>query len=409
MPRASRQFPAVVAVTVGVLLLGWWFKAHCYVDGAWDAGEQYVTGCYTDVIPFWGARDVAAGLLPYLQTPLEYPVLTGAQIWLSGAVIRLLFGAGGDTFAFLALTSLLNGLLVVGTLVWLWRLGLPDQRLLSWVAAPPLVLYLGHNWDPLAIFLLVSAIGFHTQGRNLASGIAAGLGTAAKLFPGLVLPLIAWTLLRARDRRALLLLVGGAVGAWAVVNLPVAAAAPAGWWEFYAFSGERAGTFAALWTVADQQFGIATAIPTRNLLALLAFSTGAAVIAWSGRRRYAGREWMLLTPVLAWFLLTNKVYSPQFDLWLVPLLVLTLPRLWPFLAFLAADALVYATEFWHLAERSGVTPSAPYGVLATASLLRTAVLLWIIVDCLRGPAPQVPADGPPDEPDRAAVLAQHAA
>ncbi|WP_447497657.1 hypothetical protein, partial [Clostridioides difficile] len=71
------------------------------------------------------------------------------------------------------------------------------------------------------------------------------------------------------------------------------------------------------------------------LYAALAFALGGAAIIGFGWRRHHARLWLLFTPLLAWFMLTNKVYSPQFDLWLWPMLVMTAPRLWPVALFAA--------------------------------------------------------------------------
>ncbi len=77
-----------LALAIGA---GWLFKGHC-VPGGWTDAEQYTTGCYNDVMPFWHGREVAEGKVPYFQARMEYPVLTGAQIWVEGGAARLLFG-----------------------------------------------------------------------------------------------------------------------------------------------------------------------------------------------------------------------------------------------------------------------------------------------------------------------------
>src|SRR5260370_31058411 len=44
---------------------------------------------------------------------------------------------------------------------------------------------------------------------------------------------------------------------------------------------------------------------------------------------------------LAAFLMTNKVWSPQYVIWLVPLAVLARPRLWPYLLWQLAEGGYY--------------------------------------------------------------------
>jgi uncharacterized membrane protein len=52
--------------------------------------------------------------------------------------------------------------------------------------------------------------------------------------------------------------------------------------------------------------------------------------------------------VVAAFLLTNKVWSPQFSLWLVPLAVLALPHRRILLAWMTVDALVWVPRMYYL-------------------------------------------------------------
>jgi uncharacterized membrane protein len=59
--------------------------------------------------------------------------------------------------------------------------------------------------------------------------------------------------------------------------------------------------------------------------------------------------------VVAAFLVTNKVWSPQFSLWLVPLAVLALPHRRLLLVWMTIDALVWVPRMYYLysvADRS---------------------------------------------------------
>ena len=53
----------------------------------------------------------------------------------------------------------------------------------------------------------------------------------------------------------------------------------------------------------------------------------------------------VLSMVLAGFLMTNKVWSPQYVVWLVPLAVLARPRLWPYLLWQLAEV-AYFFGIW---------------------------------------------------------------
>lgn len=373
--------------------LGWLFKAHC-TPGGWTNAEQYSTGCYNDAIPFWTSREVDKGKIPYFQTRMEYPVLTGAAIWIEGSAARLLFGRHANATHFLGIATFVNALLA-GLVLWLFlKAGMDHRRLWMWALAPPLILYVGHNWDMVAVALAVGAMLLARRNRLVQAAAMAGLGTAAKLWPVLMLPLLGLGALFERKRSGTQrflrasALSAAAIGAWAVVNLPVAAFAYENWSEFYRFSEERGGTAAATWNVLVNMSWWFTWSQDQNRLATILFTLGASAIVGLGWRRHRDQLWVLFTPVLAWFLLTNKVYSPQFDLWLYPMLLLTAPRLWPVGLFLLGDVAAYLGEFWYFAGTEGGWPSAQFRDVAFAAVLRGMVLIWLIIDAVRHDPPE---------------------
>ena len=372
-------------------LIGWGFKAHC--GAGWTGAEQYTTGCYSDAVPFWGLRGLAAGQVPYFQARMEYPVLTGALIWFEALVARVIGGRGADAADFLNAVTLGNAILAFVVLEFFRNAGIGLRRQYGWALAPPLVLYLGHNWDLLAVTFAVAALLAAWRAESVKATALAALGGAAKLFPILMLPLLGLGALTHAGRSwpkriaGAALLVAVAVGAWGAVNLPVAALAFENWREFYAFSGERAGTAASIWELLAQFGWWATDIPTRNFWSFVLFAGGAATIVAVGWRRHGARPWLLFMPVLAWFLLTNKVYSPQFDLWLWPMIVLTGTRVRAMALFLLGDLAAYFAEFWMFAGLENAWPSATQPDILAAAIVRGAAMLWLIHGAVRDPAP----------------------
>lgn len=391
-------------------LAGLVFKLHC--GAYWIGAEQYTTGCYSDAVPFWGLRGVAAGQVPYWEARMEYPFLTGALIWVEGLVARLLGLGRPDAADFLTAVWLGNIGFAYLILRMMRRAGVGRVRQYAWALAPPLVLYLAHNWDLLAAAFAVAAVLAAHRANDVRATALAALGGAAKLFPLLLLPLLGLGALFRRGRAVganvtrAALLVAVALAAWGAVNLPVAATAFTNWSEFYAFSSQRSGTAASVWELANTFGWYPTDIPARNRLALIAFAVGAIAIVLAGWRRHGRHPWVLFTPMLAWFLLTNKVWSPQFDLWLWPLLVLTGTRARPLALFLLGDLLAYFAEFWLFAGLEGAWPSATQVDVATAAAVRGVAILWIIWAAVRDPAPTwivrvtPPRSAAPRVPDR---------
>lgn len=388
-------------------LLGWGFKAHC--GAGWSGSEQYITGCYSDAVPFWGLRGVSAGQVPYVEARMEYPVLTGALIWIEGLVARVIGGRGADAADFLNAVTLGNALLAFIVLEFIRSAGAGIRRQYAWALAPPLVLYLGHNWDLLAVTFAVAALLAARRGAERKATALAALGGAAKLFPVLMLPLLGLgALFRAgsgwpRRVGAAAVLVVVAVAAWGIVNLPVAALAFENWREFYAFSSERSGTAASVWELMAQFGWWTTDIPTRNFWSFVLFAGGAATIVAMGWRKHGARPWLLFMPVLAWFLLTNKVYSPQFDVWLWPMIVLTGTRVRAMALFLLGDLLAYFAEFWLFAGMEAAWPSATQSDILAAAIVRGVAMLWLIHGAVRDDAPAwtlIPPRAAPPPEDR---------
>ena len=76
-----------------------------------------------------------------------------------------------------------------------------------------------------------------------------------------------------------------------------------------------------------------------------------ALVCWSKcRRDPAFPRWTLGFPLLVVLPATNKVYSPQYGLWLLPWFALVVPGLRRFVAFEVADVAVFVTRFWFFGD-----------------------------------------------------------
>ncbi|CAM5409409.1 Putative membrane protein OS=Streptomyces griseomycini OX=66895 GN=FHS37_001946 PE=3 SV=1 [Streptomyces griseomycini] len=216
--------------------------------------------------------------------------------------------------------------------------------------APASALTATINWDLLAVALTAAAMLMWARGRSLAFGVLLGLATAAKLYPMLLLgPLLVlcWRAGRWREYgRAL----GGAVVAWAVVNVPVMLFAFDGWSKFYTFSQERGVDFGSFWLIMAQNSSDPLSTDTVNTLAtllMLLCCAGIAALALTAPRRPRFAQLAFL--VVAAFILTNKVYSPQYVLWLVPLAALARPKWRDFLVWQACEVAYFLGIWMYLA------------------------------------------------------------
>jgi hypothetical protein len=97
-------------------------------------------------------------------------------------------------------------------------------------------------------------------------------------------------------------------------------------------------------------------------------------------------RWTLGFPILVLFLLTNKVYSPQFSLWLLPWFALAFPNLGWFVAFEIADVVVFVTRFSWFGTYVGIDDGfagLPLGLFEIAVGVRAAILVLCVIGWIR--------------------------
>jgi len=357
LARLRRLPPGPVLIGLSVLgvLLGLRQKLPCNNGHPKpDVGWTHV--CYSDVLALYGGRGLGNGSWPYVQnTTVEYPVLIGLSMALIGLPIHALavrgsldgiahalgFATVDQGVIFFWETAVVHGLLVVGTTAMLLRLrrDRPGDVLL-WAVGPSVLLAFTVNWDMLAVAPAIGALLAWSRGRVVLAGVLIGVGTAAKLFPVLFLLPLVVLCLRHRTVAARLVaarLVGAAAVTWLVLNLPVALANRAGWWTPYRFSTERWIDWGTLYYLTDHLtpplgwhdavWPFIGSVPHLNRTSLVVFLLACAgitalILLAPRPPRVAAMAFL----VVAAFLLTNKVWSQQFVLWLVPLAVLARPR-----------------------------------------------------------------------------------
>jgi uncharacterized membrane protein len=325
---------------------------------------------YSDVIAFYAADNP----VPYLQRDIEYPVLTGVTLWVTG------FMPGGNKGYFLANALILSAALL-GCLAYLARLG-PSVRLAHFALAPGLAFYSVLNWDALGLVGLVAAAYYLRRQRWGWAGASLAWGTSAKLFPVFVLPVL-WAHIAHRsdvlsrpEKPAALVqrlfspaarrFLTSFVVVMLVLNLPVAILTPRGWSYFLWFQAGRTSNLDSIWQhlppIPDQ---------AQSLLFALVVLGGLVRLTLGVLRNDRWEVAALLSLLL--FLLVTKVYSPQYDLWLLPLLALVAcpDGLW--LSFVVADAVYYWAIFFFYYVYAGGASSVD---LDTAGMLVGAAV-WV--------------------------------
>ena len=396
--RLMTPLRVMLIIAVVFLALGYSTKAACLQTTGggsadqrvanWDNNRAYYQLCYSDTVPLYTAELLNQGKFPYksswIETDgsgesritydgqiavryMEYPVLTGLYQYVSMALAKtysavtravsipvvaevvMFFNIAAFGLALAWLATVWATAMLAGRRVW-------DAAL---VAASPLVIFqIFTNFDALATAFAVGALLAWARRRPVLAGALIGLGVAAKLYPLLLLVPLALLGVRTGRWREVARTAATAFVTWLLVNLPVMVLFPRGWSEFFRLNTRRGDDMDSLYNVVksftgwrgfDTGLGFWQPPTVLNAVTAVLFAScciAIGVIALTARQR--PRLAQLAFLVVAAFLLTNKVWSPQFSLWLVPLAVLALPHRRILLAWMTIDALVWVPRMLYL-------------------------------------------------------------
>lgn len=374
-----------------------------------NGGNQYLPGmCYSDIGVLYYWRGLKDGLIPILQTDLEYPVLTAALMEFSRRIVMFLGGQSAPDLSseqvahasslFVGVNTVLLFILMA-VLIWSQlQLSRPWDALM--IAISPAIWTTGLiNWDALVLALTGLAILAWARKAPLWAGIWIGLGIAAKLYPVLLLVPLTILCLRTNRIRPLLWTYLGTAGSWLLVNLPVYLAAPEGWLNFWTFNADRGADLGSFWYALTL---LKIEVPAVSSVVSVLMVLGTAVICilmMVTPRRPRLAQGIFL--VVAWFLILNKVYSPQYVLWLLPLLVLARPRWFDWLVFSFAETLYFAAV-WAYLDGKLANGAGEDRIYVLTILIRVGVQLWLcarVIKDMFDPSRDIVRAGGLDDPD----------
>lgn len=412
------------------MALGWATKSPCLQSvgtgppdqrvANWQGQRAYYELCYSDTVPLYTAELLNRGKFPYKsswietgsggqpQTQydgkpavryMEYPVLTGVYQYLAMALAKTYTAAArAASFPVVAEVVMFFNFAALGlALAWLatvWATAVLAGRRIwdaALVAGSPLLIFqIFTNFDALATALAMGGLLAWARRRPALAGVLIGLGVAAKLYPALLLLAIVLLAIRTDRVADAARAVVAAVGAWFVVNLPVLMLFPRGWSEFFRLNSRRGDDMDSIYNVVKSFTGWSGFDPgtgfwepplvlnTVVAVAFLSCCAGVAYIALTAPRR--PRLAQLTFLIVAAFLLVNKVWSPQFSLWLVPLAVLALPHRRVLLAWMTIDALVWVPRMYYLyGEQNMGLPEQWFTATVIVRDLAVVVLMILVI------------------------------
>lgn len=361
---------------------------------------------------FWALK-LLDGQVPYRDFEVEYPPLV-----LLTFVIPALFSHNLTVYTWLfAAETLAMGLVAMVLVAALAsRLGISVKKALIiytlvLLAIGPLII---GRYDLLPAVFAIAALYFFITRRDKLAWAMLALGAAAKLYPIIIAPLFAIYYLRHQQFGRLFQGVAVFAGVILVISIPFIWISPDGFWYTISYHADRGlqseSTYASVLlmgkvlgiTQVEGVFNFGSwniTSPLADTLARVSPYIGVALLA-AVYGLYARALWrkaniraamLSLDPeparqminysslaVLA-FLLASKVFSPQFLIWLAPLLPLaTVParQVWLGLFVVIGALTQYIYPYHYLDFEYGY----PYliGMLAARNLLLAVMALFLV-------------------------------
>ena len=315
---------------------------------------------------------IADGKIPYRDFKVEYPPGALPVFALPGLAepglnqqVSTGFRRSFETLMWLCGAAALAAMAVI--LRVLRRSTLNVWASLCFAAIAPLLLgsVILSRFDLWPAALVAAALAALVSGRLRLGHALLGLGVTAKLYPAVLVPLgVAFVWKRAGPREALACL-GFVLGVIAAVFIPFVALSPDGVWQSLSVQLTRPlqveSLGSALLLVSHHVFGLAvtgeTSHGSQNLdgnaaawvaVVSTVLQAGALIWIWSAFARSRGDAEALVRSTaasLCAFIAFGKVLSPQFLIWLIPIVPLVRGRRGLGASALLGCALVL-TQLW---------------------------------------------------------------
>ena len=283
--------------------------------------------CYSDIPVFWSTHLLQDHIWPFdfafipelskTIDPVEYPVIIGLVIW---ALSYLTSSAGVPYINFFDVNVVFIGLLFIASTYFVHKI--KPKYVLLMVFAPAVIMSLFINWDMWAVLPSLIAIYYLDKGKSVLSAIFLSVAISAKFYPIVMLLPICILLIKSRKFIEFRNFLVAATATYLFINLPIMISNFSGWSYFYKSSFNRGVGYGSIWEVFEI---LGLKLDNVNFYYVLStFFTFILISIFFWRsKNFSNLHEIVFLSVFA-FVAFNKVYSPQFVLWLTPLAVLAL-------------------------------------------------------------------------------------
>ena len=371
--RLSFSTKAVIALALLAALLSFTKFDHCY-NSNWTGVGVDTHECYSDLPALYDARGLVNHVWPYSSATnsVEYPPLTGIVMWATAVITPS--GVDSDKYYYL-INIFLLALLFIGTALIVSKINPNKWYLLPILPAVVASMYI--NWDLWAVVTALAAIYWFDRKRYELSAVMLAISIATKFFPIILLIPILTIFFRRKEYKTGVRYLLITTFLWIVINAPFAITTPTGWWRFFKLNESRPADLGSLWQALNI-FNINPSNINFYWIALFLLISLAIVVKLL-RRSTVPTLAETAFIFVALFTALNKVYSPQYILWLAPLAVIALtekknrPAFW---IWQGSEALYHFAIWEYLGGYAGAKFALPPKWYAAAIFLRIACSLF---------------------------------
>ena len=263
----------------------------------------------------------------------------------------------------------------------------PEFAYLSAIA-PAMIASLFINWDLWGIATMMLAIYWFDRKQYLHSALILALSISTKFLPIFLLIPIAFILWRDTKLKELVKYVAVVAATWLAINAPFALTTPTGWWRFFKLNLERGADWGSIWYGITALGGKVSALNYLSILIIFILIAALAIfyIDISETRTHHQNLTLMIFLTMAAFTSVNKVYSPQYILWLTPFAVLAMTNKKERSAFWIWQGaeLIYHFAIWqYFAGFLGGKFGLPENWYALTIFIRIAALLYFCLTLAR--------------------------
>jgi uncharacterized membrane protein len=380
----------LVALMMMTFTLGFAMKSPCSVH-PWQKHYQYTRLCYSDVFALYYAEGIADHQVPYRDHPVEYPPVIGGVMYAAGKLSQNatdFYNVTAGMLLVCAVVTVVATARTAGRRPW-------DAALVA--LAPGMLLHGTTNWDLVAVALAALGLWAWARRHPELAGVCLGLAIATKLYPVLFVAGLFFLCARAGRLVAWLRMTAIAAATALVAYVPVILISrdfpvenctktvqQAAWLRFFTLNRCRGADWDSLAFAVQKITGKGLTTERLNIVtgaATLMVVAAVGLLVLTAPRR--PRTPQVLFLLVAGFLLVNKVDSPQYTVWLIPLAALARPRWGAFLAWQGAEALVLFTRFYYFVNIGDPPRGIEAEWFVAAVLIRDVLLVALMALVVR--------------------------